>query len=128
MKSINNKGNKSSLIIMLTLLSVILSDVTVYALRCGLELVSVGDRKSEVIKKCGEPTYVEVWDEVRIKRDFYSPTLPDSEDEPYREPFLVKEYVTIEEWEYNFGPNRFVYYLRFERGKLKKITSGDYGY
>ena len=34
----------------------------------------------------------------------------------------------VEEWEYNFGTNRFLYYLRFENGKLMRITVGDYGY
>ncbi len=110
-------------------LFLILSSVTAFGLRCGTHLISTGDTKSEVRDRCGEPTNIEVWQEVRIKRDFYRPIQPDLEEhERYREPFLVKEYVTVEEWVYNFGPSRFIYFLRFENGKLKKITTGDYGY
>jgi len=36
--------------------------------------------------------------------------------------------VTVEEWEYNLGPGRFIRYLTFENGRLIKITTGDYGY
>jgi hypothetical protein len=45
-----------------------------------------------------------------------------------RWPLFVKELVTIEEWEYNLGSNRFIRYLRFENGRLTRITEGDYGY
>ncbi len=117
-----------SCIIILNLLFVLFSNTTVYGLRCGSELVSIGDRKSEVLRKCGEPAYIEVKDEVRIKRDFHGSTLNKPEYEQYRLPFLVEEYVKIEEWEYNFGPSRLIYYLRFENDRLKKINTGKYGY
>jgi len=41
---------------------------------------------------------------------------------------LAKELITIEEWEYNFGATQFIRYLRFENGRLREITTGDYGY
>ena len=41
---------------------------------------------------------------------------------------FAKELVTVEEWEYNLGPGRFIRYLTFENGRLIKITIGDYGY
>jgi len=43
------------------------------------------------------------------------------------QPF-VKELVTVEEWEYNLGPTRFIRYLQFENGRLIRIIDGDYGY
>jgi hypothetical protein len=46
----------------------------------------------------------------------------------YREPFLVKEQVKIEEWTYNLGTTRFVRYLRFENGILTEIRTGDKGF
>lgn len=99
-------------------------------LRCGLELVNIGDTKSEVLDKCGEPSSIEGWEEERIKRDFYRSTMDeDLEDyERSRIPLFVKEHVSIEEWLYNFGPNKFVRYLRFENGRLKKISTGGYGH
>jgi hypothetical protein len=94
--------------------------------RCGTSIISVGARKSEVLRKCGEPANTEIWEAVRYKGTLGSrPVLPD-EDLPRS--FLVKELVTIEEWEYNLGPGQFIRYLRFENGRLIRITTGDYGY
>ena len=94
--------------------------------RCGTNIISIGARKSEVLRKCGEPASTEIWEAVRYKGSLGSrPVLPD-EDLPRS--FLVKELVTIEEWEYNLGPGQFIRYLRFENGRLIRITTGDYGY
>ncbi len=97
--------------------------------RCGTRIVSPGDTASEVIYKCGQPDHVETWEETRVSRDFYK-NIPGDPDTPefYREPFLVKEYVRVEEWEYNLGPTQFIRYLRFENGRLRRITTGGYGY
>jgi hypothetical protein len=94
--------------------------------RCGVNIISIGTRKAEVLRKCGEPASAETWEAVRYKGSFGSrPVLP---DEDLSRPFLVKELVTIEEWEYNLGPGQFIRYLRFENGRLIRITTGDYGY
>jgi len=93
-------------------------------LGCGSMIVSTGDRNYDVLRKCGEPAHTEVWAEERIRRDFgYL-----FEENPHRLPSFIRELVTIEEWEYNFGPQRFLRYLRFENGRLTKISLGDYGY
>jgi hypothetical protein len=71
-------------------------------LRCGSHLVSVGDRSSEVLRKCGEPT----------ARD----------DLGYKRSVNRREEYPVEEWTY--GPNSGMYqYLRFERNRLVEITS-----
>jgi hypothetical protein len=94
--------------------------------RCGKDIISIGARKSEVLRKCGEPANVEVWEAARYKGSLGSrPVLP---DEDLSRPFLIKELVAIEEWEYNQGPGKFIRYLRFESGRLIRITTGDYGY
>ena len=94
--------------------------------RCGPNIISIGARKSEVLRKCGDPASKEIWEAVRYKGSLGShPVLP---DEDLSRPFLVKELVTIEEWEYNLGPGQFIRYLRFENGRLIRITTGDYGY
>ena len=102
------------------------SDVIASDFRCGSEIISLGDRKYDVLRKCGNPDNVEVWEEVGIKRDLGSRLFLPGE-EPPGFPF-AKVLVTVEEWEYNFGPGRFIRYLRFENGRLIKITTGDYGY
>ena len=101
----------------------VISNVFASDLSCGSKIISIGDRKFDILRKCGNPANVEVWEEVRIG----SPLLVPG-NEPRRIPSILKEYVTIEEWEYNLGPGRLIRYLRFENGILKTISTGDYGY
>ncbi|MBS4080849.1 MULTISPECIES: DUF2845 domain-containing protein [Pseudomonas] len=71
-------------------------------LRCGSQLVSLGDRASEVLQKCGEP----------VGRDPLG----------YKRSANRREEFQVEEWTY--GPNNGMYqYLRFEGNRLRQITS-----
>lgn len=89
--------------------------------RWGNKLVSTGDTKSEVLANCAPPT----WAEERIERihgdSYYN-------EEEVREPIFGKVKETVDEWVYNFGPNRFIQIFRFENGKLVGIENGNYGY
>jgi hypothetical protein len=93
---------------------------------CGSSIIAIGDRKFDVMRKCGEPAYKRVWQEERIARNLGGSLPPPEESRSY--PILIKKYVVIEEWEYNFGPTAFIRYLRFENDILTRITIGDYGY
>ena len=97
-------------------------------LRCDQYIILRGARQSEVLRKCGEPSYVETWEKESIQRDFYknNPVLPG--EQLFQGLPFSNEHIRVEEWEYNFGPTRFLYYLRFENGRLIRITVGDYGY
>jgi len=104
-------------------------------MRCGTRLASIGNTKYEVLSKCGEPDYKTVRFEKRIKRDFFRDIFREqdlsryeSERKFYREPFLVEEFVEIEEWTYNLGPASFIRYLTFENDRLVDIATGGYGY
>ncbi len=104
---------------------------TASGFRCGTRLVSEGDTRAEVIQKCGEPTFVDAWEEELIQRDFGAVRNYDSRTGRYeesREPFLVKIQVKIDLWTYNLGPTQFTRYLRFENGILKEISTGAKGY
>jgi hypothetical protein len=71
-------------------------------LRCGSQLISVGDREFEVQQKCGEP----------IAKNIIG----------YKRSMNRREEVQIDEWIY--GPNNGMYqYLRFEGGRLLGIDS-----
>ncbi|WP_426234916.1 DUF2845 domain-containing protein [Pseudomonas sp. TWP3-2] len=71
-------------------------------LRCGSQLVSLGDRSSEVLQKCGEP----------VSRDPLG----------YKRSANRREEFQVEEWTY--GPNNGMYqYLRFEGNRLRQINS-----
>lgn len=75
-------------------------------LRCGSQLISVGDRAFEVQQKCGIPVSQDV---IGTKETFNS---------TYRK----SEEVRVEEWIY--GPDHGMYqYLRFEGGRLVRIES-----
>jgi hypothetical protein len=66
-------------------------------MRCGSKIINVGATKNVVQESCGEPEKVE-------------------QGAPYSEV-----------WVYNFGSDRFVYYLTFEGIKLSRIQTGDRG-
>jgi len=90
---------------------------SLYAFRCGNELVEKGDRKIEVLKKCGEPASVDEWEEIRAIPAFR-----------HRFPADGLEKVKVEEWTYNFGPQRFLQIYRFENGEVEEMRFGDYGF
>ena len=118
-------------IVIIAILCVFGSVDVASALRCGTQLVSEGDTRAEVIQKCGEPTFVDSWEEELVQRDFGAVPDYDPRTGRYgesRQPFLVKVQVKIELWTYNLGPTQFTRYLRFENGILKEITTGAKGY
>lgn len=89
---------------------------------CGSWIISVGAHKNDVLRKCGAPSYSRSWVEEIIVGDL----RPLEERRPS---VIVKKPISVEEWEYNFGPTTFIRYLRFENDLLKKITVSDsYGY
>jgi Protein of unknown function (DUF2845) len=80
---------------------------------CTEQLVSVGDSKTDVLARCGEPS------------------LKDSHAEETREKLGDMErkvFATVEEWTYNLGPTRFVRILTFRNSRLTDIRTGNYGY
>ena len=85
-----------------------------FALRCGNNIVDVGDSKIEVLAKCGEPTLKEeVGEDITREHDS-------------RESRKAKRYV--EKWTYNFGSTRFIYVLTIRDGKVIDISSEDKGF
>ncbi|MBI5747251.1 MAG: DUF2845 domain-containing protein [Nitrospirae bacterium] len=81
---------------------------------CERSIASTGDTKMEVRMKCGEPTSIDIVGEELLDER----TTDDRR--------LVS--VTIEEWTYNLGPNRFIRIFRFRNGRLAEIGTGGYGY
>jgi len=123
------------------ILSIIFSVFTIKgvpaeSLRCGVRLITEGDVKARVLAECGEPDYVEVWEEERVygfsRHPSYYGIYEDYDyrnpDYGYGQPYRIKKLVIIEEWTYNHGPGRFMDHLRLENGVVRSITSGDYGY
>jgi len=97
-------------------------------LRCGTRLITAGDHSERVLKECGEPDYVDSWVEERIYR--YPNPYPGGgrDGDRYGPADGVIVHVTVEEWTYNHGPHRFIDRVRLENGRVRKISSGSYGY
>ncbi len=80
----------------LIVLVLVVTAAPAYAFRCGTRVISEGDYKDKVLAECGEPTYVEVWHKERIYKYYPKPVYKDHQHRYYREPLLVKEFVTVE--------------------------------
>jgi len=84
-------------------------------MRCDGGLVSIGSTAGETLKKCGEPTYA-------AKREDTRATLDPLTGEKRHSS------IAIDDWTYNFGPNRFQYRVVLENGVVARIESLDKGY
>ena len=105
----------------LSFLTLLPSSADAATLRCGNQLVADGASKSDVLLKCGEPMAKEsrtesVGDKLKQRGEDGTSTTT--------EKTVIK---TIEEWTYNFGPNRLIQVVVFENGKLVDVRSGGYG-
>ena len=69
-------------------------------IRCGTEIVSVGDPTIELLQKCGEPDLKEL-----IKTNGF----------------------IIEKWTYDCGSKRFMKILTLKGGKVHRVEVADYG-
>jgi hypothetical protein len=92
-----------------------------YAFRCGNQLVTKGDTRSEVIAACGEPT------EIDQRTSILRRPLVWVRGRAYSVPDALIE-VPVEIWIYNLGPNKLMRRLRFEDGVLVEIDTMGYGY
>lgn len=98
-----------------------------YALKCGSDLVLEGERKVDVLQKCGDPVTIDhrvEYEGLRIQ-EHNSPRA--------NQPHYIIDYeqhrpIYIEEWTYNFGPRRFMRVIYFENGVIEKIEVLGYGY
>ena len=93
-------------------------------MRCQGRLVSIGDTVSDVLDKCGEPDEVNQREEIH---NSYVSQIFDYEQDRYIAPKLIKGPIMVELWTYDFGPTRFIRYLRFENSKLIHIEAGEKG-
>ena len=92
-------NNSAAWVLVLSLCSI----NTAFALRCGHQLVQLGDYKGDVFDRCGAPESVET------RTKIVGSTL----HHPRRTLDLQQfEEIQIEEWVYNFGSYRLQHYLR----------------
>ena len=83
---------------------------------CDGGLVSTGDPASEVLAKCGQPAYASPHEEKRVS------------DSGVKGADKTVTTVLVDDWLYNFGPDRFQRRVTLENGMVMKIESLSYGY
>lgn len=79
-----------------------------HGFRCGNQLIEEGDRKYDVVEKCGEPDY----------RDRRAGVFLEG----------IGPIGATEIWYYNEGPTRLLRVLTFRRGRLRSVETGGRGF
>ena len=93
------------------------------SLRCKTKLAHIGDTKSEVLKKCGDPVMTD---------NFCQPvaTAPQAQgiqtgNNNVQNNIAIATCENIDIWTYNPGKGKFITHLYFARGQLQSIRYGD---
>ncbi|MBI5739909.1 MAG: DUF2845 domain-containing protein [Nitrospirae bacterium] len=114
-----------NILYVLTLLPCLLLPVfagNAFALRCGSSLVETGDRKFEVLRTCGKPLFIEK------STDQTAIISVDGKNDKSDVDISYISTANVEEWTYNFGPQKFIAFLTFVDGKLTRIEDGPKGF
>jgi hypothetical protein len=102
------------------------------SLRCDNRLVSEGATEAEAVAKCGEPVTKRTRTEY-VTNSGYTTTHSDarrgsSERRSETAGTEVTQSSTVEDWTYNFGPNRLMQTATFRDGVLVDVRSGARGF
>lgn len=84
------------------------------AKNCDDIKMRIGISQYEILKQCGEPAFKDTRREEQL-------ITQDQETSK----MVIKR---IDEWTYNFGPNKFLRILKFENGNLVDVETGDRGF
>lgn len=86
------------------------------SLRCSSNTIGIGEPRSGVLQKCGEP----------IARDsFCKPVDPQTVAASASGTAVVLPCEKIDEWTYNPGYGQFITTLRLEAGRVTAVSYGD---
>ena len=86
------------------------------SLRCGANVIGVGEPRSGVLQKCGEP----------VSRDsFCKPVDPQAIAAGASGTAVVLPCEKVDEWTYNPGYGQFMTTLRLAAGKVTAVSYGD---
>jgi hypothetical protein len=81
---------------------------------CDSAEIQTGISQYEILQRCGEPAFKDSRQEGQlISVDKNTNRLTTKH---------------IDEWTYNFGPNKFLRILKFENGRLVNVETGDRGF
>ena len=91
------------------------------ALSCSQRLVRVGDASARVLQLCGDPA--EIVERTESRTTTVQGRAPDGTIVAH----TVTVTVVVEQWTYDFGPQRFMRQLVFEGGVLLRMSTLGYG-
>jgi hypothetical protein len=80
-------------------------------MRCSSKVVSVGDHKIDLLKKCGQPLSKDVRNKCEshvLKNGAYRSSCQD-----------------VEEWSYKFGQGQFLTLVEIRDNRISAISQGD---
>lgn len=77
-------------------------------------IISIGATAGDVLRKCGQPAYATQREERIVEGDDIGGRV------------IIT--VLIDDWTFNFGPDRFQYRVLLKNGRVVRIESLDYGY
>ena len=126
------KRKKSCVVGFLLASYMLFTNLAVAGIRCGTQVINEGDSSQYVEKVCGSPE-LKQQRFVIVTRGVEGNTTV-SNGRRYRSSQNVEQYleyseqVIIDEWEYNFGPNRLKKKVIFENGRITSIETAGYGY
>jgi hypothetical protein len=86
--------------------------------------VSVGDRMSDVLDRCGEPDDVAQRIERRKVKHKFTRRVGNVEESVTEEQEIE---IPIDEWTYDMGSRAFTRYVIFEGGAVVNVATGEYG-
>jgi hypothetical protein len=117
---------------LLAALLILLLTEPALALRCGNRVITDGDPMIKVKKYCGDPDVVQQRSIVRSGIPRSSSRVDDSDAPTQDDELLIRDRsyveVLVEDWTYNFGPNKLMRLIRFENGVVRKIEQLGYGF
>lgn len=85
------------------------------SLICSGGIISLRDFASEVVRKCGQPAYTTQREQKILEEGNYPGDR-------------IITTIVIDDWTFNFGPERFQYRMLLKNGRVWNIESLDYGY
>lgn len=111
-----------SLVLLIPAALLLTAQASADSMRCGNQLVSSGDSRSEVRARCGDPTDVET--RTVLRRSGFD--IEGRRGSNFSQDTYVE--IPVEVWTYNFGPYKLMRQVQFVNGRLDEILTLGYGY
>ncbi len=93
------------------------------SLRCKTKLAQVGDTKSEVLDKCGDPVMTDNF--CQPVATTIQPEGIQNGDNNIQNNIAIATCENVDIWTYNPGKGKFMTHLYFARGQLQSIRYGE---